>query len=61
MKRKYCRECGKDTWHNPTAQSKLKSSEDSMRCVECGHPRRYGNIYRQTLKIGGKIMVIGGA
>jgi len=60
VKKKYCRECSKETWHNPTKQGPKRTDED-MRCVECGHPRRYGNIFRQTLKIGGKVMVIGGA
>ena len=60
MKKKFCRECMKETWHNPTVQAK-PASDDNMRCVMCGFPRRFGNIYRQTLRIGGKIMVIGGA
>jgi len=59
MKRKYCRECGKETLHNPTVQSK-PASDEHLRCVECGFPKRYGNIYRQTLRIGGKIMVVPG-
>jgi DNA-directed RNA polymerase subunit RPC12/RpoP len=53
MKKQFCGQCGKETWHNPCRDGK------TFRCVECGRPFRIGNKY--TGKIGGKIMNVGKA
>ena len=54
MIQKYCRNCNKDTWHNPL--KKRPTATQEYRCVECGHPLRTGGGAKNYgQKIGGKI------
>lgn len=39
MVRKHCTRCGKDTWHNVTAQA-AKPQDRGLRCTQCGDPPR---------------------
>jgi DNA-directed RNA polymerase subunit RPC12/RpoP len=43
MKKKLCTNCGVETWHNPRKISK-PGEEPGYRCVQCGLPRRFGNL-----------------
>ena len=58
MKKRYCRECNRETWQNPL---KAKANvEQEYRCVECGHPlRRGGNAKNFGHRFQGKIFYSG--
>lgn len=59
MRKKYCRNCDKETLQNPLKKQK-STDEQEYRCVECGHPLRLGgNAKNYAVKIGGKIKFIG--
>ena len=51
MKKKYCRECMKETWQNPLKE------KNEYRCTQCGFPRRGGQ--KHVAKIAGVVRWFG--
>jgi hypothetical protein len=55
MIKKYCRECDHETWQNPL--KKVGNAQQEYRCVECGHPKRWGKK-NWLLREGGRLVAI---